>query len=63
MAVIAGVILRHQRKAAELEGRLRVAETLANARQTSQSIVENAPIGVAATGLRWASSTVPTITL
>jgi signal transduction histidine kinase len=46
VAVIALVFLRQQRKAVELEGRLRYAQTLAQARETSQSIVENAPLGV-----------------
>jgi len=46
VALVAAFILRQQRKAVELEGRLRYAQTLANARETSQSIVENAPLGV-----------------
>ena len=40
------VILRQQRKAVALEGRLQYTQALANARETSQSIVENAPLGV-----------------
>jgi two-component system, NtrC family, sensor histidine kinase HydH len=46
VAAIGAAILRQQRKAVELEGQLRTAQTLANARETSQSIVENAPLGV-----------------
>jgi two-component system sensor histidine kinase HydH len=46
VAVVGLMILRQQRKAVELEGRLRYAQALADARQTSQSIVENAPLGV-----------------
>jgi two-component system, NtrC family, sensor histidine kinase HydH len=46
VAVIGAMILRQQRKAVELEGRLRLAQALASARQTSESIVENAPLGV-----------------
>jgi signal transduction histidine kinase len=40
------VILRQQRKAFALEGRLQYAQALANARETSEAIVENAPLGV-----------------
>jgi two-component system sensor histidine kinase HydH len=46
VALIGAFILRQQRKSVELEGRLRFAQELANARQTSESIVENAPLGV-----------------
>jgi len=48
VAVGAGglMVMRQQRRAAELEGRLRYAQALASARETSQSIVENAPLGV-----------------
>ncbi len=46
VAAIGAMILRQQRKAVELEGRLRLAQALASARQTSESIVENAPLGV-----------------
>jgi two-component system, NtrC family, sensor histidine kinase HydH len=48
IAVIAigAFLLWQQRKAVELEGRLRYAQALAEARQTSQAIVENAPLGV-----------------
>jgi signal transduction histidine kinase len=46
VAIIGAVILRQQRKAVELEGRLRFAQALASARETSESIVENAPLGV-----------------
>jgi signal transduction histidine kinase len=48
IAVAAGgaVLLRQQRKAVELEERLHYAQALANARETSESIVENAPLGV-----------------
>ena len=46
VAAIGALILRQQRKAVELEGRLRYAQALADARETSQSIVENAPLGV-----------------
>ena len=45
-AAVGAFVLRQQRQAVELEGRLRYAQELANARQTSQSIVDNAPIGV-----------------
>ncbi|HLK88817.1 MAG TPA: ATP-binding protein [Polyangia bacterium] len=46
VAGIGAFMLRQQRKAVELEGRLRYAQALADARQTSQAIVENAPLGV-----------------
>jgi signal transduction histidine kinase len=46
VAAIGALILRQQRKAVELEGRLRLVQALASARQTSESIVENAPLGV-----------------
>ncbi len=46
VAIIGLVILRQQRKAVELEGRLHYTQALADARQTSQAIVENAPLGV-----------------
>jgi signal transduction histidine kinase len=46
VAVVGAVILRQQRKAVELENRLRYAQELASARETSQSIVDNAPLGV-----------------
>jgi len=39
-------ILRQQRNAVTLAGRLRYAQALASARETSQAIVENAPLGV-----------------
>jgi len=45
-AAVGAFVLRQQRQAVELEGRLRYAQELANARQTSQSIVDNAPLGV-----------------
>jgi two-component system sensor histidine kinase HydH len=40
------VILRQQRKSVALEGRLQYAQALANARETSEAIVANAPLGV-----------------
>jgi signal transduction histidine kinase len=40
------VVLRQQRRAATLEGRLRTTQALASARETSESLVENAPLGV-----------------
>ncbi|HVZ73529.1 MAG TPA: ATP-binding protein [Polyangia bacterium] len=46
VAGIGLVVMRQQRKAVTLESRLEVAQALASARQTSQSIVENAPLGV-----------------
>jgi signal transduction histidine kinase len=46
VAVGGAVALRHQRKAVELGERLRYAQELAGARETSQAIVENAPLGV-----------------
>ncbi len=46
VAGIGLVLLRQQRKAVTLESRLEVAQALATARATSQSIVENAPLGV-----------------
>jgi signal transduction histidine kinase len=46
VAAIGTVILRQQRRAAALAGRLESAEALATARETSQSIVDNAPLGV-----------------
>ncbi len=46
VAAIGAMILRQQRKAVELEGRLHLAQALASARQTSEAIVENAPLGV-----------------
>ena len=46
VAIIGTLVLRHQRRAVELEGRLRFAQALASARETSQSIVDNAPLGV-----------------
>ncbi len=46
VAAVGAVILRQQRKAVALEGRLQYTQALANARETSQSIVENAPLGV-----------------
>jgi two-component system, NtrC family, sensor histidine kinase HydH len=46
VAAIGTVILRQQRRAATLAGRLENAEALATARETSQSIVDNAPLGV-----------------
>ena len=44
------IILRQQRNAVALEGRLRYAQALASARETSESIVENAPLGVLGVG-------------
>ncbi|HEY8927255.1 MAG TPA: ATP-binding protein [Polyangia bacterium] len=49
-AAVGAFVLRQQRQAVELEGRLRYAQELANARQTSQSIVDNAPLGVLGLG-------------
>jgi two-component system sensor histidine kinase HydH len=46
VAGIGVLILRQQRKSVVLEGQLRYAQTLATARETSESIVENAPLGV-----------------
>ena len=46
VAGVGAVMLRQQRKAVALEGQLRYAQALAAARETSQSIVENAPLGV-----------------
>jgi len=46
VAAVGAAILRQQRKSVELEGRLRYAQALASARETSQSIVDNAPLGV-----------------
>jgi signal transduction histidine kinase len=46
VAAIGTVILRQQRRAAALAGRLESTEALAMARATSQSIVDNAPLGV-----------------
>jgi two-component system sensor histidine kinase HydH len=46
VAAIGGFLLRQHYRAVELEGRLRFAQRLADARQTSQAIVENAPLGV-----------------
>ncbi len=46
VAAIGGVVLWQKRRAVELEGRLRYTQALADARQTSQAIVENAPLGV-----------------
>ncbi len=46
VAAVGAVLLRQQRNAVELEGRLRHAQELADARETSQAIVENAPLGV-----------------
>jgi two-component system sensor histidine kinase HydH len=46
VVAIGAFLLWQQRKAVELEGRLRYAQALAEARQTSQAIVENAPLGV-----------------
>jgi two-component system, NtrC family, sensor histidine kinase HydH len=40
------VILRQQRAAVTLQGRLQVAQALVSARETSQAIVDNAPLGV-----------------
>jgi two-component system, NtrC family, sensor histidine kinase HydH len=40
------VFLRQQRRAAALEASLRYAQGLASARETSESLVENAPLGV-----------------
>jgi signal transduction histidine kinase len=45
-AAVGAFVLRQQRQAVELEERLRYAQELATARATSQSIVENAPLGV-----------------
>jgi signal transduction histidine kinase len=46
VAGVGAFVLRHQRRAVTLEGRLRYSQALAAARETSQSIVEHAPIGV-----------------
>jgi len=46
VAGVGALILRQQRKAVALEGQLRYAQALATARETSESIVENAPLGV-----------------
>jgi len=46
VAAVGIFILRQQRKAVTLAGQLRYAQALASARETSQSIVENAPLGV-----------------
>jgi len=46
VAAVGIFILRQQRAAVTLAGQLRYAQTLASARETSQSIVENAPLGV-----------------
>jgi signal transduction histidine kinase len=46
VAAVGVVILRQQRNALALEGRLHYAQALASARETSESIVENAPLGV-----------------
>jgi len=46
VAAVGIFILRQQRNAVTLAGRLRYAQALAAARETSQSIVENAPLGV-----------------
>jgi PAS domain-containing protein len=46
VAAVGGVVLHQQRASVELEGRLRFAQALASARETSQAIVENAPLGV-----------------
>jgi signal transduction histidine kinase len=40
------VMMRQQRKAVALEGRLQYAQAVAGARETSESIVQNAPLGV-----------------
>jgi two-component system sensor histidine kinase HydH len=46
VAGVGAAILRQQRKAVALEGQLRYAQALAAARETSESIVANAPLGV-----------------
>jgi signal transduction histidine kinase len=46
VAGVGAVILRQQRKAVALAGQLEVAQALATARETSESIVRNAPLGV-----------------
>jgi two-component system sensor histidine kinase HydH len=46
VAAVGGVVLHQQRASVELQGRLRYAQGLASARETSQAIVENAPLGV-----------------
>src|SRR5204863_8461445 len=46
VALVGLLVLRQQRKAMSLEGRLHYAQALASARETSESIVENAPLGV-----------------
>jgi signal transduction histidine kinase len=46
VAAIGVLILRQQRKAVQLAGQLHYAQALADARQTSQAIVDNAPLGV-----------------
>ncbi|HEX4510992.1 MAG TPA: ATP-binding protein [Burkholderiaceae bacterium] len=46
VAAVGIFILRQQRNAVTLAGQLRHAQELASARETSQSIVDNAPLGV-----------------
>jgi signal transduction histidine kinase len=46
VAAVGLMMLRQQRKAIDLEGSLHYAQALASARQTSESIVESAPLGV-----------------
>jgi len=46
VAGVGMVILRQQRKAVGLESQLTVTRALASARETSEAIVENAPLGV-----------------
>jgi signal transduction histidine kinase len=46
VAVVGAVLLQQQRAAAELAARLHIAQALAGARETSQAVVESAPLGV-----------------
>ena len=46
VGVVGLILLRQQRRSVTLESRLEVAQALASARETSQAIVENAPLGV-----------------
>jgi signal transduction histidine kinase len=46
VAVVGAILLHQQRAAAELAARLHVAQALAGARETSQAVVESAPLGV-----------------
>ena len=46
VAVVGAILLHQQRASAELAARLHVAQALAGARETSQAVVESAPLGV-----------------